>query len=372
MKPKVMSDSMKRSPLAAIYKGVRLIQWVLILMLILAVFQIQVTSSYSNLFIIIIIWLSYGLVTFMLIYLAWKFYVWFADNRNFFILAYLIAVVVLVSNVIITITYTTQIILDQNEIVMKSIGHRNASSPEPIATIFFISIIITFATMWVAAAILLKNFTTLPKIKYWLLMSIPLIYYLTQFQPYLFSIFSNYFLVDTVEFVVIYTIIFTAIEPIGGFLFGLAFWATSRKIESAKIKDYLFISGSGFMLFFVSNHAAVLVSYPFPPFGLIQICYLGLSSYLILTGIHSSAISVAQDDKLRHAIRESIDHQRSRFMEHIGTSEMSEIIYNRTFDLSKKLSMSMTKETNVSPSLTAEQVKDYIDEVMKERSMIDR
>jgi len=113
------------------------------------------------------------------------------------------------------------------------------------------------------------------------------------------------------------------------------------------------------------------VSFPFPPFGLVQICYLGLSSYLILTGIHFSAISVAQDDKLRSAIRESIEQQRSNFIGFIGASEMTDMIYRRTFDLSKKLSVTMVKETNVSPSLTSDQVKDYIDEVMREKGMID-
>ena len=89
---------------------------------------------------------------------------------------------------------------------------------------------------------LLRNFTTLGKSRYWLLMSIPLIYYLAQFQPFLISQFSSYILSDPIGFTSLYTIVFTAIEPIGGFLFGLAFWATARKLESRAIKDYLFIA----------------------------------------------------------------------------------------------------------------------------------
>jgi hypothetical protein len=369
---RIISNTMKRSRLTTVLKGVGITQWVLILILVLTIVQILVTSSYSIVLILGAIWISYGLAALMMFYLAWKLYAWFTDNRNLFVLAYLIAVAVLVSNIVITTTYTTQILLAQPESVMKNIGHRNPIPPEPVATAYFYSDIITFASMWIASGILFRNFTTLGKSRYWLLMSIPLIYYLAQFQPFLISQFSSYILSDPIGFTTLYTVVFTAIEPIGGFLFGLAFWATARKLESRAIKDYLFIAGAGLLLFFASNHAALLVNYPFPPFGLVTISYLGLSSYLILTGIHSSAISVAQDNKLRSAIRESIEQQRANLIENIGTSEMRYKIYKRVFELSKKLSDSMEEETYVSSSLTTEQVKDYINEVMEERGIRDK
>jgi hypothetical protein len=369
---KIISNTMKRSRLTIVLKGVGITQGVLILILVLTIVQILVTSSYSIVLILGAIWISYGLGALMMVYLSWKLYAWFTDNRNLFVLGYLIAVAVLVTNIVITTTYTTQILLAQPESVMKNIGHRNPIPPEPVATAYFYSDIITFASMWIASGILLRNFTRLGKSRYWLLMSIPLIYYLAQFQPFLISQLSSYILSDPIGFTTLYTIVFTAIEPIGGFLFGLAFWATARKLESRAIKDYLFISGAGLLLFFTSNNAAVLVNYPFPPFGLVTICYLGLSSYLILTGIHSSAISVAQDSKLRNVIRESIDKQRANLIGHIGTSEMRERIYKRAFELSRKFSDSMEEETYVSPSLTSEQIKAYINEVMKERGITEK
>lgn len=371
-KRRIISSTVKRSRLFVVLTGVSLTQWGLILILIITIVQILITSSYSTTLIMGAIWLSYGLAGLMLFYLASKLYAWYVDNRNLFVLAYLIAVAVLVSNVVVTSIYTTQILLAQPEIVMKSIGHRNPLQPEPIATAYFFLDIITFACMWIASGILLRNFTTLGRYKFWLLMSIPLIYYLAQFQPFLINQLSVYILSDPIGFTTLYTILFTAIEPIGGFLFGLAFWSIARKLESRTIKDYLFISGAGLLLFFASNHAEVLVTYPFPPFGLVTICYLGLSSYLIMTGIHSSAISIAQDNKLRNVIRESIDKQRANLIGHIGTSEMRGKIYKRAFELSRKFSDSMEEETYISPSLTTQQVKDYINEVMKERGIVEK
>ena len=61
----------------------------------------------------------------------------------------------------------------------------------------------------------------------------------------------------------------------------------------------------GLVIVFVSNQAVVLVSGPYPPFGLATSFFMGLSSYLLLIGIYSSAISVAEDSKLRQTIRKT-------------------------------------------------------------------
>jgi hypothetical protein len=57
--------------------------------------------------------------------------------------------------------------------------------------------------------------------------------------------------------------------------------------------------------FYFSNQATTLVSTPYPHFRLatISMSMFGLSSYLILVGIYSSAISVAADSELRRSIR---------------------------------------------------------------------
>jgi hypothetical protein len=57
---------------------------------------------------------------------------------------------------------------------------------------------------------------------------------------------------------------------------------------------------------------------------------MGLASYLLLVGIYSSAISVAQDISLRKSIRRNLKGQ-SAFLEKIGTSEMEQVIQKRGF-----------------------------------------
>ena len=42
--------------------------------------------------------------------------------------------------------------------------------------------------------------------------------------------------------------------------------------------------------------------FPCPPFVLVTVSFFGLASYLLLIGIYSSAVSVAEDSNLRRSI----------------------------------------------------------------------
>src|SRR5215208_1155549 len=71
----------------------------------------------------------------------------------------------------------------------------------------------------------------------------------------------------------------------------------------------MIISAYGLVLLFASNQAIVLVTAPYPPFGLATISFMGLSAYLVVAGIYSSAVSVSLDVGLRKTIRKSVIEQ---------------------------------------------------------------
>ena len=100
-------------------------------------------------------------------------------------------------------------------------------------------------------------------------------------------------------FSIVYVLMVEVSTPIGGILFGLAFMLVARKIQNAKVKGYLVISGIGLLLLLISYRPQEIITGPFPPFGLLSASFMGLSSYLVFFGIYSSAISVSQDSKLR-------------------------------------------------------------------------
>jgi hypothetical protein len=160
-------------------------------------------------------------------------------------------------------------------------------------------------------------------------------------------------------------LIISGSKPAGGVLFGIAFWSIARSVKRSAVRDYMFISAYGIMLLFTSNQAAVLITAPYPPFGLVTISFMGLSSYLILVGVYSSAISVAQDVNLRKSIRKTVE-QHSNLLDNIGTSQMEQEIHRRVIKITKEKLNEMTEETGVQSSVTEDEMKQYMDNVLKE------
>jgi hypothetical protein len=172
-------------------------------------------------------------------------------------------------------------------------------------------------------------------------------------------------------FNILYTLIFSLSAPVGGVLFGIAFWILAKSVRGSTLKDYLIIAGAGLMLYFTSNQATGLLARAYPPFGMVTISYVGLSSYLILVGIYFSAISVAQDVKLRQSIRNSVK-QNLEILDQIGIAEIQAGIEKRIVALTKSLSAEITKETGIEPSLEEQDIKDYMAEVIEETKSLRR
>jgi hypothetical protein len=115
----------------------------------------------------------------------------------------------------------------------------------------------------------------------------------------------------------------------------------------------MIIAACGLILFFISNQAGsslFQLGGVYPPFGLITITIIGFSSYLMLVGIYSSAISVAQNSGLRRSIRRSIQ-QQSPLLDKIGTAQMQQEIENRVLSTIKSQAENLRSETGMKPLL---------------------
>jgi hypothetical protein len=171
---------------------------------------------------------------------------------------------------------------------------------------------------------------------------------------------------DPILFSIIYTLIFAATNPVGGIMFGVAFWSIAKNINYRTIKDYMIVSAFSLVLLFTSNQPVGLTLVPFPPFGLLTISFLGLASYLTYVGIYSSALSVANDVQLRRIIRKSVE-QQSDLLDNIGSAEMERQLQNRVLLLTKDIPNEMTEETGIEPSLQDEkELRKYIQKVIDE------
>jgi hypothetical protein len=126
----------------------------------------------------------------------------------------------------------------------------------------------------------------------------------------------------------------------------------------------MIIAGSGFALFELAIIGSVMLA-SYPPLGLASVSFVGLSSYLILMGIYSSAISMSEDVKLRQAIRKSAVDE-SKLLVGIGSAQMEQKIEKKVIEMAKDHSASMTERTGVQLSLTEHDMKQYLSTVLKE------
>lgn len=194
----------------------------------------------------------------------------------------------------------------------------------------------------------------------------PISFFLTQFQPLLqLSALSSFFRLEPILFSAIYTLVFTLSKSTGGILFGIAFWSMARSVRNNRVlRSYLIFSAYGFVLLFASSQAIVLVNRNYPPFVLPSLLLVGLSSYLIFVGIYCSAISVAQDEKLRRSIRNSVTRE-FQLLRSIGFAHVEQQIQRRVTKLSKEYQDQLTQQTRLEPSFD---VKEYLQSVIQEVS----
>ena len=242
-------------------------------------------------------------------FLVQKFFAWFKSDRNIIVLSYALSSAMLAINAAFIVAFVTTILMNVPNYVQPHIGvgfpfFSLGPATDILNDGYVTSSIISFMLWWVATILVLRSYYEKTNKRYWFILGIPLAYFLIQFPPLFLSLFSSFNASQPVLFSIIYTLVFTVTKPVGGILFGITFWIITRKISGNNVaRNYMIISAYGLVLIFVSNQAAVLVSAPYPPFGLVTTSFMGISSYLLLIGIYSSAISVAEDSKLRQTIR---------------------------------------------------------------------
>jgi hypothetical protein len=359
--------------LKIVHRAVIIVQYVMVAFLVGVILQMVVLSYYNVDMIIAATTISYLLGITMMILLAHRFFLWFKSNKNLVVLFYGLSAAALSVNAVFTLIFVSDILLSRPLNQFSYISSNppfiiSGSVTDDIYGAYVTSSVVSLMLTWVATILLLRHYSQkLGKFNYWIIVSIPLIYFLTPFL----TLFQNFLVSpllksDPVFFGILFTLIFSLSKPAGGILFGVAFWTVARSIHHDSIvRDYMIISSYGLMLLFVSNQAIVLVDAPYPPFGLATVSLFGLSTYLMLVGVYSSAISVAQDSKLRQSIRTTAIKE-SKLLDSIGTAHMEQEIERRVLTLTKQNQNKLAEETGIQSSLTDDDVKEYLEQVIEE------
>ena len=349
--------------------SVMIAQFVLATILLLVILQIVMNSQYDTRLIISSAAVSYFISIFMMSILTQRFLAWFFHNRKPVVLFYGIATASICVNAALTFTIMDLLLIGQPfnaEQTVQGVAPFLPNEVNFLYDAFTASSILSFTLTWIATAFLFYHYSQkLAGVRFWILISLPLVYYALQFMPSFLNLLYSYKFTDPVTFGILYTIVFAASKTAGGILFAAAFWSLAKKMRDRRLKKYMIISAIGLALVFSSDQAIILSGRPYPPFGLYTICFLGLASYLALVGIYYAAISAAQDSNLRLLIRDSVRRQ-SNLLDFISSAQMEVQIRNTILEILNKTSLEMNSDTGVQSSLSDQEIRLYIDEALTE------
>lgn len=113
----------------------------------------------------------------------------------------------------------------------------------------------------------------------------------------------------------------------------------------------MIISAYGLVLLFISNQAVLLVNLISFFHFLVAVSFMGLSSYLLLLGVYSSAISVSEDSKLRQALKQFALNE-PKLLDSMGTAHMEQEIQKQVLQITKQNKDSMAQETGIQSSMS--------------------
>jgi hypothetical protein len=299
---------------------------------------------------------------------------WLKLRRNYIVTMYVISFSLVSVNLIVSTIYLeTQFLSYQTSLDRKAypinlyITRQNTGAfAESLNTVFDVLYLLSFFSIWISTVVLLNQYPSkLTRIKYTILLSIPLVYYLFPFTEYFGNFFSSFVLTSPIMFGVIYVLTFSATKQVGALLFSLAFLISSTLVAQDKLRRSLLITGIGVAILFSSIEIVTLQYRLYPPYGLVTQSFISMGSYLLFIGVFSSAKDVSQDVKIREEVYKSAKSQLN-LLKTIGRTQMENEFVKKYKYVAKHTSTS--EEEEISLDLEPQEIRKIVHETLEELS----
>ena len=239
-------------------------------------------------------------------------------------------------------------------------------------SLYDISKTISFIAVWTALVLLTKSYAQkIGKIKYWITVSIPLVYFLFQYSPELLNqtgMLRSLLMAQGSFFPNLYSFVLNTVNVGVGILFGISFFILSRALTYEHLKYYLIICGAGIMIIFSSNVSTILILSSFPAWGVISISFVLPASILILIGLDSATFYVAGDV----SVRSYLSRSKSQFelFRALASAKASAETENKIKEIIKQIHENIETEPIFTPRFESEDIKQYVGEVIAELKKI--
>ena len=347
---------------------VTIAQFILVGILGFVIVQIIMMQQYNILTLYASYVISYGLWIATLGLLAKAFFSWYRiSNKNVMVLILALSMIAFVFNGAANVAYYFSVLSEQKSVVTSSdVAYFPEFDVEILVSqvnlVSQASNIVSYVLIWIGTVKLLYPYIRkFGKVKFWAIMVAPMIYYLINFPLFVLGFFTPSENIDAMTNIIIFNFatIFT------GVIFGVAFLSVAKTLKKdSDLRNHMIIAAWGFTLFYIAG-STVAAQAAYPPYGLASISFVGLSCYLIYSGLYSSAVTISQDIALRNSIRKSVNEQ-SKLLHGMGRAQMQQELESKVLTINKKVSNMMEEETGVEPSMTDEDIKEHIEMVRKE------
>jgi len=345
------------------YLIISLTQYSLIGILVAIILQIVLFKSYNILSLSAAVYISHISALFFLILLALTLVEWIKTRRNKILSLYAISFSLTAFAIMTSLIYAIYVLTYQSSFIkpypIRVFLYSLPRSDLAISfgTILDIVSVSSFVLVWIASAVLLSAYgNRMGKLKYWVIISIPLVYFLFPFETYLPNILEPLAISSLVK-----VLFFGATKQIGALFFSLAFVAASTLITKHDIQKYLLISAVGIAMLFGSIEIDSLLFAVYPPFGLVTISFMPMGAYLLFIGISLSATFVARDKEVRKEFYKTAISQLD-LLKTIGVTQMEKELMDVHKSVEKFKSSLGTKE----PRMQRDNIREVLDNVLDE------
>jgi len=355
--------------IATLHRTVSLVQYVLAANVIFIIIQIFLFSKYSTISLIFVTYISNFFTAALLVIFALTFLSWYKNKKQSIgILLYALAFLILAGSEIVSGSGSAYLLSQKDQLIMPASEVKFSDFPDGSFFDIFFSFYryidySSFLLTLIASAILLYHYskkTSNPKII--LLIALPILGYTSSILDALHILSA-----DTNPSLFYYYIYIALVSASAGILFAFSFWVVSKKLPESPVRTFLKITAFGFVLLYFSNNISVTIA-AYPPFGVNSLSLLSLSSYFVLFGLYSSALSLSQDLTLRQHLR-SLAKNDSNLLSSIGTAQMESEVKRAVEglkDVADEQEREMAEKSGIETPVPESEIEDYLKQVMEE------
>jgi hypothetical protein len=353
------------------YIGTSIVQYTISLILFIIISEMLIFHEYNKIFSLLVVYLSHFWAAIILGILSLRFIQWFRFATSFSILIYAVVFSMILFLILITVPLLTQQFTNQSQMIYPrdytSLIMTVIVPSRDIAFIYGLGnyvLPLMIIPSWILTVLLLKPYANrIGKKRFWLIVGIPLLYQLFSFIVRDSNLVTDPTLVEIIysqQFQVIFGISF----QVSGLFFAIAFLSIGRKMKQKSMKNYLIICSIGIVSLFSSMQPGMPFYATYPPFGLVTLLFLGLSSYMLLVGMLGIAANVSKDSVLRREIYKGLEVD-SDVLKKMGMAEMQQEMERRILPLANKIKLSEEMRDRIKDP-SEEDVKIMIEEVLNE------